>query len=57
MTHAPEFLVNHGCAALLTRCRPLGDLFPARGDHVVIRSGRGLELGEVLGEAQITDPT
>ncbi|MFL5338777.1 MAG: hypothetical protein ACJ8F7_01305 [Gemmataceae bacterium] len=49
MIAAPEFLVSHGCAALLTRCR--GPVPAARGDRVVIRSGRGLELGEVLCEA------
>src|SRR5687767_1810841 len=43
-----EYLVSHGCAGHLGRFRAAagGDL--GRGTPVVIRSRRGLELGEVL---------
>src|SRR5262245_1864035 len=50
MTPTREFLVTHGCAAALSRCRN-GDIAPRRGDSVVIRSNRGLELASVLCEA------
>jgi len=53
MSDVPEYLVSHGCAALLTRCHGDASWLPCRGDRVVIRSGRGLELGQVLGEAEI----
>ena len=43
-----EFLVTYGCTAALTRCRDNMDLSPHHGESVVIRSPRGLELGEVL---------
>jgi hypothetical protein len=43
-----EFLVSHGCTAALTRCRDGDSLLPNHGESVVIRSARGLELGEVL---------
>lgn len=46
-----EFLVHHGCTAALSRCRFENGTMPQRGDRVVIRSARGLELGEVLCEA------
>jgi hypothetical protein len=42
-----EFLVSHGRAAI-SRCRDIDGLKPLRGQAVVIRSKRGLELGEVL---------
>jgi hypothetical protein len=45
---ASEFLVAHGCTAALTRCRDGNSLFPHHGESVVIRTSRGLELGEVL---------
>jgi hypothetical protein len=43
-----EYLISHGCAAALTRCRDRAGVDPERGDRVVIQSARGLELGEVL---------
>ena len=52
MTGSREFLVSHGCTALLTRCRASADESFERGNRVVIRSGRGLELGEVLCPAE-----
>jgi hypothetical protein len=43
-----EYLVHHGCAGHLGRFRaPDGTAF-ARGTAVVVRSRRGLELGQVL---------
>jgi hypothetical protein len=48
MTPASEFLVHHGCAQALTRCRDGSGVQPRRGEAVVIRSARGLELGAVL---------
>lgn len=50
-THA-EFLVTHGRAAALTRCRVVDGWLPKRADRVVLRSPRGLELGDVLGLAE-----
>jgi len=41
-----EYLVSHGCAGEFARFRAM-ELF-RRGDRVVVRSQRGLELGEVL---------
>jgi hypothetical protein len=49
--HPAEFLVSHGCMAALSRCRDEAGLLPQRGNRVVIRSIRGLEIGEVLCEA------
>jgi hypothetical protein len=46
-----EILVSHGRAAALTRCRPDADWRPQRLERVVLRSPRGLELGDVLGAA------
>jgi hypothetical protein len=43
-----EFLVSHGRAAAISRCRDAGGLQPVRSDVVVIRGKRGLELGEIL---------
>src|SRR3954452_24831706 len=43
-----EYLIHHGCAGHLGRFRaPDGTAF-ARGTAVMVRSLRGLELGEVL---------
>src|SRR5215471_11575422 len=43
-----EYLVHHGCAGHLGRFRaPDGTAF-ARGTAVVVRTRRGLELGEIL---------
>jgi hypothetical protein len=43
-----EYLVHHGCAGHLGRFRAGGAAALARGAAVVVRSRRGLELGEVL---------
>lgn len=51
MSPTREYLVSHGCAASLSRCRAADILAAQRGDSVVIRSARGLELGAVLCEA------
>ncbi len=48
MTAISELLVSHGRAAAISRCRDIDRLNPARGDSVVFRGKRGLELGEVL---------
>jgi uncharacterized membrane protein YgcG len=56
MTPNCEFLVSHGCAAALSRCRN-GEVSPRRGDDVVIRSTRGLEIATVLCEATPDLPT
>ncbi len=48
MTDPLEFLVSHGRSAALSRCRDAVGVGPQRGDTVVIRGQRGLELGEVL---------
>jgi len=44
-----EYIVAHGCSGSLGRFREANGLAIGRGDHVVIRSRRGLELGTVLG--------
>src|SRR4051812_14465931 len=44
-----EYIVAHGCAGSLGRFRALDGLAAARGDDVVIRGRRGLEVGTVLG--------
>jgi hypothetical protein len=54
MTAPGELLVGHGCAALLSRCPPPESLCPSRGDRVVLRSRRGLEIGTVLAEASVS---
>jgi len=43
-----DFLVKYGCTAALARCRDGQGVVPHHGESVVIRSPRGLELGEVL---------
>jgi len=43
-----EYLVHHGCAGHLGRFRPADRREYDRGAAVVVRSQRGLELGEVL---------
>jgi hypothetical protein len=43
-----EYLVHHGCAGHLGRFRATGLNRFGRGAPVVVRSRRGLELGEVL---------
>lgn len=52
MNTAVEYLVSHGRAAALTRCRSAETWQPVRSDRVVLRSPRGLELGNVLGLAE-----
>ena len=43
-----EYLVHHGCAGHLGRFRAGDGAAFIRGAAVVVRSQRGLELGEVL---------
>src|SRR5262249_26695063 len=43
-----EYLVNHGAAGDFGRFRAVGALTCARGERVVIRTLRGLELGVVM---------
>ncbi len=56
MNATREFLVSHGCAAALSRCRDVG-VMPRRGESVVIRSTRGLEIATVLCDATPDLPT
>ena len=56
MTISTEYLVSHGEAAALTRCRDGAALAPRRGDRVVFRGPRGPELGEVLCPSPIGTP-
>src|SRR5262249_13249304 len=44
----PEYLVRYGRAGAFGRFRAAGPLSLSRGDSVVVRLGRGPELGEVL---------
>jgi len=46
--NSSEYLVSHGCTGELGRFRAAGTEAFRRGVHVVVRSQRGLELGEVL---------
>ena len=46
-----EYLVHHGTAGHVGRFRSAGGAACARGDAVVVRSQRGLELGEILAPA------
>ncbi len=46
-----EYLVGYGTAGDFGRFRPTRELTCRRGDRVVVRSHRGLELGEVLCDA------
>jgi hypothetical protein len=43
-----DYLVTYGAAGEFSRFRPAGNRAYARGDRVVIRTTRGLELGTVL---------
>jgi hypothetical protein len=43
-----DYLVTYGAAGEFSRFRPSSDRAYARGDRVVIRTTRGLELGTVL---------
>jgi cell fate regulator YaaT (PSP1 superfamily) len=44
----PEYLVSYGSAGEFGRFRPVSAVTCARGDRVVVRSHRGVELGELL---------
>jgi cell fate regulator YaaT (PSP1 superfamily) len=46
-----EYLVSYGSTGDFGRFRPVQPILCRRGDRVVIRSHRGLELGEVLCQA------
>ena len=48
MQHIPDYLVKHGQGAFLGRFRAAEGVVPLRGQKVVVRSTRGLELGDVL---------
>jgi hypothetical protein len=48
MTMSGEYLVHHGCAGHLGRFSSADARTFGRGEAVVVRSRRGLELGEVL---------
>ena len=52
MTATREYLVHHGAAGHVGRFRSADEDGCARGDSVVVRSQRGLELGEVLAAAE-----
>lgn len=59
---AAEYLVGHGSAGEVGRFRADGPIPCQRGDRVVIRTSRGLELGTVLCEAtplhaRVLEPT
>ena len=49
-TDPTEYLVNYGHAGDIGRFRPTEPLSCQRGDRVIIRTPRGLELGSVLCE-------
>jgi cell fate regulator YaaT (PSP1 superfamily) len=51
MSETHEYLVGYGTAGDFGRFRPTRELVCQRGDRVVVRSHRGMELGEVLCEA------
>jgi len=51
MTTASEYLVRHGRLGDFGRFRAEPALLCVRGERVVVRTHRGLELGEVLGAA------
>jgi hypothetical protein len=48
MQSVPDYLVKHGQGAFLGRFRAAEEVCPTRGQAVVVRSTRGLELGVVL---------
>lgn len=48
---ASKYLVRHGVMRFLGEFEPADGLAYLRGDDVVIRTDRGLEVGQVLGEA------
>jgi cell fate regulator YaaT (PSP1 superfamily) len=51
---AAKYIVRHGALRLLGEYEPAGDAVYVRSDRIVVRSERGLELGEVLCEATPT---
>src|SRR5262245_10982142 len=51
MSAAGEYLVHHGAAGHVGRFRSAA-CAPVRGDAVVVRTPRGVELGEVLRPAE-----
>lgn len=53
VTSTTEFLVNYGHAAEIGRFRPTEPLACQRGDQVVVRTPRGLELGIVRCECTV----
>ena len=60
---AAAYIVRHGAMRFLGEFQPQGNVEPERGQEVVLRTERGLELGEVLCEADpralaaIAEPT
>src|SRR5262252_3836207 len=60
---AAAFIVRHGAMRFLGEFQPQGSVEPERGQEVVLRTERGLEVGEVLCEsdpralATIGEPT
>ncbi len=56
MASAGEFVVKHGVAGHVGRFRPITSFNLQRGVSVVIRSRRGLELGELLCPASEEHP-
>jgi cell fate regulator YaaT (PSP1 superfamily) len=60
---ATAFIVRHGAMRFLGEFQPQGNVEPCRGQEVVVRTERGLEIGEVLCEADpralaaIAEPT
>jgi cell fate regulator YaaT (PSP1 superfamily) len=60
---ATAYIVRHGAMRFLGEFQPQGSIEPERGQEVVIRTERGMEVGEVLCEsdprafATISEPT
>jgi cell fate regulator YaaT (PSP1 superfamily) len=60
---APQYIVRHGTIRFLGEYQAGGEDRYRRGDRVIVRSDRGVELGEVLCEASpqaiecLTEPT
>jgi len=60
---ASAYIVRHGAMRFLGEFQPQGSAVPERGQEVILRTERGLELGEVLCEsdpralATISEPT
>jgi cell fate regulator YaaT (PSP1 superfamily) len=47
----PEYLVSYGAEVFISRFAPVSPLHCQRGEQVIVRSHRGLELGTVLCES------